>query len=248
MAKSKSKKPKPKSRDNKHKGFRIIITSQNKVLVSVYSTPSKVDAVESFEALLRYNSEVIRFPKKFSSRDHKLVEAKYEILLIESIPPDEKGEVDSNVNYLRNEFGKLTPVKTNTSKGRIYRKEIYFFEEDFWVYGFNNKSDRKDFNFILNELVLLNLEDVKYPTKTIYIYKNKLLIEDDNDLEIVICKNMSDSFRLYMELEEEIKKMKIKTVFFMGEVKDISARIAEEKMMQKTNWKLTKIRRNSTRP
>ena len=248
MTKNKGKKVKPKNRVRKHGFFRIIITSQNKVLVNVYSTLSKVDAIESFEALLRHNSEVIRFPKRFSSRDHKLVEAKYEILLIESIPPDEKGEIDSNVNYLRNEFGKLTPVKTNTPNGRIYRKEVYFFEEDFWVYGFNNKSDRKDFNFILNELVLLNLEDVKYPTKTIYIYKNKLLIEDDNDLEIVICKNTSDSFRLYMELEKEIKKVKNKTIFFMGEVKEVSARIAEDKIMQKTNWKLTKIRRNSTRP
>lgn len=244
----KNKNTKQKNKVNKSRDFRIIITSQNKVLVSVYSTLNKVDAIESFEAILRYNSEVIRFPRRFSSRDHKLVEAKYEILLIESIPTEEKGDENSNVNYLRNEYGKLTPIKTNTSKGRIYRKETYFFEEDFWVYGFNNKSDRKDFNFILNELVLLNLEDVKYPTKTIYIYKNKLLIEDDNDLEIVICKNMSDSFRLYMELEEEIKKMKIKAVFLMGEVKEVSARIAEEKMMQKTSWKLTKIRRNSTRP
>lgn len=237
-----------KKRVNKSRDFRIIITSQNKVLVSVYSTLNKVDAIESFEAILRYNAETIRFPKRFSSRDHKLVDAKYEILLIESIPPDEKGRDDSNVNYLRNEFGKLTPVKTNTPNGRIYRKEPYFFEEDFWVYGYNNKADRKDFNFILNELVLLDLKDVKYPTKTIYIYRNKLLIEDDYDLEMVICKNMSDSFRLYVELEKEVKKIKTKTIFFMGEVKDVSARIAEEKIMQKTNWNITKIRRKSTRP
>lgn len=62
----KNKNTKQKNKVNKSRDFRIIITSQNKVLVSVYSTLNKVDAIESFEAILRYNSEVIRFPRRFS--------------------------------------------------------------------------------------------------------------------------------------------------------------------------------------
>lgn len=38
-------------------------------------------------------------------------------------------------------------------------KHIYYKEESFWVYGFNPKTQRKDFNYILNEIVLAHNND-----------------------------------------------------------------------------------------
>jgi hypothetical protein len=57
--------------------YRIIITSQNKIMVCVFKTLYKKSALIAFEKILRENKKNVRFPIKYSSRDHKLMESKF---------------------------------------------------------------------------------------------------------------------------------------------------------------------------
>lgn len=250
--KKKSSKKKPLKKQNvknikemseKRQNYRIIITSQNKIMICVFNTMYKNSALSAFEKIISENKKTVRFPIRYSSRDHKLMESKYELLLMK-----QKSEGDPGETLLRNEYGQLVPHVSNSSKMVIYKKEEYLFEESFWIYGLNPKSQRKSFDYILNSIVLKDLPKVKYPIKTIIIYKNKLIIQDTDDFEIIICKCENDAARLYTEIEKELIKMKIKSVFFLGVSKDVAKSRLEEKILEKTGWTLEKVRRKSTRP
>ena len=217
-------------------------------MISVYQTLYKKTALAAFNKIIIENNKKVRFPVRYSSRDHKLIPSKYELLLMKT-----KTETDLDNPLLRNEFGKLVPHVSNSTKMIIYQKEEYLFEETFWVYGMNPKSQRKDFNYILNDIVLEDIRSkgllkIKYPIKTILIYKNKLIIEDDNDFEIIMCKCENDATRLYTELKSEVDKLKIKCVFFSGFVKGNNINRWENRISEKTGWPMLKIKRKSTRP
>lgn len=234
-------------KDNKS-FYRIIITSQNKILVCVYKTLYKKSALLAFNKILSENKKKVKFPIRYSSRDHKLIPSKYELLLMKT-----KTNEDDEAPLLRNEFGKLVPHVSNSNKMVIYQKEEYLFEETFWIYGMNPKSQRKDFDYILNDIIVDDLKvngllKARYPVKTILIYKNKLIIEDDDDFEMVICKCENDAARLYTEIKNEISKLKIKCIFFAGFTKGNATTRMETKILDKTGWVITKIRRSSTRP
>jgi len=239
------KKNKIDSRQIKEKKipYRIIITSQNKIMISVFTTFSKKTALVSFTKIVEENRKNIVFPIRYSSRDHKLVESKYEILLLKC-----KEEGEDNFSLLRNDFGKLIPHTTNSQKMTIYKKEEYLMEESFWVYGYSPKSQRKNYTFILNDILLKNLPRVKYPVKTVIIYKNKLIIRTDHDIDIIICKCENDCIRLYNELKKSIDALKLKSIFFNGLILGNAKIRLEELIMSKTGWTIRKIRRTSTRP
>ena len=252
MTKYKKKKKKNKISVTKQKDhnafYRIIITSQNKIMVCVFKTLYKKSAVSAFNKIIIENKKSVKFKVKYSSRDHKLMSSKYEILLMKT-----KTDDDPDSPLHRNEFGKLVPHTCNSNKMIIYKKEEYLFEETFWIYGLNPKSQRRDYFYILNDLIVDELTKngqlkIKYPIKTLIVYRNKLLIESDDDFEIVICKCEEDSARLYTELQNDIKKQKIKSVAFLGFAKDNLEKRIEEKLLEKTGWTLSKIRRKNTRP
>lgn len=159
-----------------------------------------------------------------------------------------KSDTDTTEPLLRNEFGKLVPHVCNSKKMIIYKKDEYLFEETFWVYGMNPKFQRKDFNYILNKMILEGLPNVKYPIKRIVIYRNKLIIEDESDFEMIICKCEDDAARLYTELQHDITKLKVKSVFFSGIAIGSANDRIEKKILDKTGWELFKVRRKSTRP
>ena len=77
---------------------------------------------------------------------------------------------------------------------------------------------------------------------------NKLIIQDDDGFEMVICKCVDDSIRLYNELEIEINKRKLKSVFFAGQAKYAFKKRLIEAIMDKTGWDRFKVARTSTRP
>lgn len=228
---------------DKRENYRIIITSQNKIMICVFKTMYKKSALSAFDKIIKENKKNIRFPVRYSSRDHKLMPSKYELLLMRT-----KNEDETQNPLLRNEYGQLVPHVSNSDKMVIYKKEEYLFEESFWVYGLNPKSQRVDFKYILNDMVLKDLKIVKYPIKTITIYRNKLIIQTDDDIDIIICKCEDDVVRLYTEIEKEINKLKIKSVLFTGIAKGVYNNRIEEKIIEKTGWDLYKIRRKSTRP
>lgn len=228
---------------NKKDFFLIVITSHKKVIEKIYHTTTSPSAFKKFNELIEDNKKNIVFPVKHIANKNisrGMIVADYEILLIKT-----KRENDSCVK-LRNEYGQFVDhVIVDNDKWVIVDKHLYNKEESFWVYGFNPKTQRKDFSFILNDIILVN-NDKNY-FKRVLIFKNKLIIQYDFDIDIVICKNQEDTIRLYNALEEGVKKAKYKNIFFNGIVSNSNKAWAFKLIMDKTGWTKEKIRHSETK-
>ena len=82
------------------------------------------------------------------------------------------------------------------------------------------------------------------------IYKNKLLIEQTNKLDLIICKNHSDCIRLYNTIQEYAQHNKLKYILFNGDWNTTldKRKTIVEKIRNLTHWNDLKIKRSTTRP
>ena len=83
--------------------------------------------------------------------------------------------------------------------------------------------------------------------KQVNYIKNKLLIHQDNDFDIILCKCPSDGKRLYNILLTFADNNKIKNILFTGNSEINSTRVYNQ-IAEKTGWKKNKIYRTVTRP
>ena len=198
------------------------------------------EAYDVFNALKTQDHNVI-FPSNITGI-HQIENSVDEYILIE------KNE-DKTSTLLRNEYGKFVEQTTNKNGWIIIDKFRYKREEEFWVYGYNSKNDRKTFLWIYNNLVMSDLYD-NLDFKRIFLYKNKIVIKNDaNEIELVLCKDESDAVRFYNKTEEWIKRDKIKQVLFMGDYSSISdrRRKLEDELIALTGWTKKKVQmKNNT--
>lgn len=235
--------PTPKTNSIKRETCMILITSHKKNIEKLYQYNIVSKVYKKFNEIIKENEEKIEFPVKYISNKNisrGTIESDYEILLVKI-----KKDGDT-ITQLRNEYGQMVDhIIVDDDKWIIIDKHIYYKEETFWVYGFNPKTQRKDFNFILNQMILLNVNNKNY-FRRVLVFKNKLIIQYDNDIDMVICKNKEDAIRLYNELEIRIKKEKIRNIFFNGMVSKSNRDWMIETIMNKTGWGKQKVVREKT--
>lgn len=245
------KKPGPKPKKTKKVStykhpkwnYKIVITSNRKQIEYVDKYSSLEKAINAFEALKDSNKDII-FPVKFLN-SKTMKEANYEILLLE------KTDGTKQSTKLHNSYGKLVDnIIINNTRWIIFNKTEKLMEETFWVYGYHPKLQRKTFIWIFNNILLNNIEN-KLDILRIILFKNKIIVKkDNNDIEIIICKNESDSIRFYNLLESYCKYEKIKQIFFIGSANKLGEfrnNIIND-IFIKTHWNRKKITRSTTRP
>jgi hypothetical protein len=219
--------------------YHIIITSNGKMLKTLYNCASEMLVNKKFEELVEENKKV-RFPVRYINIG-KLVDANYEIYIIR------RNDGDTKTTKLKDENGKIINFETNNDDWIVYDRENYDKEETFWVYGFHPAFQRKHFNWIYETLISNNVN--KLNLKQILVYRNKLLISTISGLDMVLCKNESDCVRLYNELERECIKNKLKHVYFSGDAYHSSLKKTWfDKMKKLTNWSDLKLSRKNLRP
>lgn len=231
---------KPKVYKYKRCDFKIISALNGKQNGYIGQYFTSEDGYEALRELERKNGEVV-FSRKIINAG-SLKESRDEYLLLKKNRDGLQKDAQ-----LRNKYGKLVEQTTNSNNWVIYDKCPKVVEETFWVYGKCPKSDRKTFVWCYENFVLNKTED-KYEIVRILIYKNKIIFKYDNfELEMVICKNISDSIRFYNLLEEWCKKNK--QVFFIGDYSKISdkRRELEAELIEITGWDKVKIQSPSTR-
>ena len=148
---------------------------------------------------------------------------------------------------LRNEYGKLVEHYTNKHGWSIIDKFRYKKEETFWVWGLDNKSDRKTCSWIYQNMIYENIANVS--VNFILTYKNKLLFRYDNgEFGLVICKTSGDCIILYNILEEKAKKDRIKNFIFIGDFSKLSKsrKKVENEIMEITGWNKKKVQMQNT--
>ena len=219
--------------------FQVILTSNGKRIKTIYSCASEMLVNKKFKELVQEN-KAIRFPVRYINIG-KLVDANYELYIIK------RNDNEERKTKLKDENGKIINFETDDENWIVYDRENYDKEESFWVYGYHPIYQRKDFNWIYENIISNNVS--KYNLKQVFVYQNKLLVSTTYELNMVLCKNPSDCIRLFNELEKECTKNKIKYVLFSGDAYHSKLKKTWfDKIKKLTNWSDTKIRRKSLRP
>ena len=223
--------------------YHIILANHGKQQKDLYYAPTEVEVNKEFKRMLKENEKVV-FPIRWNNEKHVMVEAEHELIIIKY-----KDDNDPDVSKLRDDSGEFINYQSSSDYWIIYDRAPYKIEETFWVYGYHPKLQRKDFNWIFDNFIEKGSED-KYMFKTLQVYKNKLLIDCNGKLDMVICKNKSDCARMYNLIEKMVSKKKYKkNILFMGDVSLSKYKDDWIKRIQDlTHWEKRKITRPSTRP
>lgn len=221
--------------------FKIVTVLNGKQNGYIGSYQTYADAYGKLEELERENASIL-FPRKFLNKG-VISDIKEEYLLLERNRFGDKTD-----NMLRNEFGKFVKQKIVNNNNWIIRDKIKrLVEESFWVYGYDPKIDRKNYNWILENLIFGALEN-SYDIIRIMVYKNKLVIRyDDRPINMVMCKNKSDAIRLYNLISDEVRSKKTKQIVCIGSLNIIceSRRLLEQEIMDLTGWSKRKLQRST---
>lgn len=220
--------------------FQVLITRNRKQYEYLGTFWNLDSAYKRFDKCVEDNKKAVKFPQKTYKIRGNLYNADYEILLIR--------RSDTNVSLLRNEYGEYVENVAHSIYKRavwqIYDKAPYNYEEKFWIYGKHPINDRKDFDYVINE-VILNKADFAFYTRII-AYKKKLIIDRGGDnMDIVICKCKDDCDRLYEAVRKHIKGMKdkklVKKFIFCGESNKSNVKYWTDRLSAFTGWDLSLI-------
>lgn len=226
---------------NKKYIYVIILTNHGKQLKTICNAETDEKIHKKLDKLLKENKKVA-FPIQFNNHKHVMVEAQYELVIIKC-----KQDGDDDVNKVKNEYGEYVDYETNDEDWIVVDRANYNIEETFWVYGYHPKLQRKTFEWVFENMISKDGKD-KYAFKTIQVFHNKILIESNGKLDMVICKNKQDSIRFYNLVETWCKKKKLKYIMFMGDIGKSSHKSEWiEKIKNLTHWNSKKICRASTR-
>lgn len=252
-----NEKPKPKKRRKRKSGrrkknkvnktrlkriYHILLVNHGKQLRDLYWTYSEQIIYKKLHELLDEAKKVV-FPVNWNNEKHVMVRSEYELVIIK------QREFDENpVTKIKNDYGEFINYESSNDKWIIYDRAPYPIEESFWVYGYHPKLQRKSFMWIFETFIEKEAKD-KYMFKSVQVYLNKVLIECNGKLEMVICKTRQDAIRMYNMIEELCKKKKYKYVGFMGDASNGKyVKYWVERIHELTNWPRLKISRSSTRP
>lgn len=230
------------ARRNKRKIYSIILVNHGKQLKTIFSDTTEIKIYKKFNELLKENKK-ISFPVQYNSLIHEMVESEYELVIIKC-----KELGDEDVNKIKDEYGKFANYESSDEDWIVIDRANYNIEETFWVYGYHPLLQRKNFDWIFDNIIAKDGND-KYTFKTIQIYLNKILIECNGKLDLVICKNKNDAIRFYNTLEKRCSEKKMKYILFMGDIAHSKHKSNwMDKIQELTHWNRKKIKRNSTLP
>lgn len=228
-------------RRNKVKIYSIIHVNHGRRKSTICSEKTEAKIYKRFNALLKESENVV-FPMRYNNEKHVMVESEHELMIIKC-----KELGDNAVNKIRDDTGKFVNYESSDEDWIIIDRAKYEIEETFWVYGYHPKLQRKTFEWVFDEFIK-NGANNKYMFKTVILYFNKILIECNGKLEMVLCKNKQDSIRFYNLLEEWCRKKKLKYVLFMGDIATSTHKSYWiQRIMDLTGWNKKKATRTSTR-
>ena len=218
--------------------YKIMLCSNGKKYFTVGEYRTSEEAYEAFNNQ-RWISKSVVFPRMVRVNEEFSISVD-ECVLIE--------KTDSGPTKLRNEYGKLIEHKTNLEGWEIIDKFRNNVEETFWVFGFDNKADRKTFMWIYDNLIIGDGFG-PYEFRRILTYLNKVLIRyDDGSLRMIICKSESDAVTFYNKLQEMSKKDGYGQLIFIGDRSALTPewKKLEKELMELTGWTVKKLSMKNT--
>lgn len=213
--------------------YKIIITSNGKKKRIIDKSNNISKLKKKYFSLVDKNK--VLFPKQTSAY-LKTKPVKYEIILMKKWEEGDTPYID------RDEMGRTIEIEDNNKKWTIIEKNIYKYEEKFTVYG---SSKRLTAIEIIKHILM---RKHKTPImKQINYVENKLLIHQDNDFDIILCKCPSDAKKLYSTLKEFVDNNNVTHTLFTGSI-NLNKKDTYNMIVEKTGWDKNKVYRKVTRP
>lgn len=217
--------------------YRVILLSNGVYKKTLHRCKTRETAFINYHMLREENN--VLYPKKFIN-SHGIKPVKYQICVTK---PTEEGDT---FRILRDDYGKLY-TEQPLGDWTILASDEYQVEETFHIYGYESKNgERPTIKEVIKRL-MINAHSKK-ATKQIIVVYNKLIIYNEEQFDMIICKNLEDAQRLHHTLAKIAKKQKIKSLLFMGTASAATISRMYDLIHDKTGWSYIKIRRTSTRP
>lgn len=216
--------------------YRVILIYNGQYKKTLHKSKTRETSFINYRSLIDNNK--VLYPKRFLNTV-KIKPVKYEICITKET---EEGDV---FRILRDDYGKLYTEKP-IGDWTILTSEEWLVEETFYLFGRDSKKERVGISEIVRRL-MIDAHSKKTVKQIIVVY-NKLIIHNENQFDMVICKNLVDAQRLHHTLAKVAKKQKIKSLMFMGTASPATISKMYDMIHEETGWPFTKIRRTSTRP
>ncbi len=217
--------------------YRVILTTNGKYKKTLHKCKTKETSFMKYHSLINEN-QLVKFPKKYVNTK-RIKRVNFKICVVK---PTESTDV---FRTIRDNFGKLY-VENPIGDWTILASEDYQIEEKFWLFGNNQYSDRPTIDEIFKRLMSGAFKHKM--VKQVIVVHNKLIIYNEDQFDMVICKCLGDAQRLHHTLQKLSKKQKVKSLMFMGTATPATIGVMYDIIQGKTGWPITKIRRTTTRP
>lgn len=217
--------------------YRVVLTCNGKYKKTLHKSKTRETCFTNYHRLIDENKSV-KFPKRFVNTK-KIKPIKYEICVTKPTTPDD------TFRTIRNDYGK-TYVEKPLGDWTILDSNEYNIEEKFWIFGYDSKGNRPIIDDVVKKLFVGAYK--KNMVKQVIVVYNKLIIYNEEQFDMIICKCLEDAQRLHHTLAKIAKKQKIKNLLFMGTASQATISIMYDIIKEKTGWPIIKIRRTSTRP
>lgn len=217
--------------------YRVILTCNGEYKKTLHRSKTKETCFINYHKLIDKNKSV-KFPKKFVNTK-QIKPVKYEVCVTKPTTPDDV------FRTIRDEYGK-THIEKPIGDWTILASNEYNLEERFWIFGYDSKLNRPTVDDVVKKL-LANVRK-KNLNKQIIVVHNKLIIYNEEQFDMVLCKCLEDAQRLHHTLAKIAKKQKINNILFMGTASQATISRMYDLIKEKTGWSSLKIRRTSTRP
>ena len=213
--------------------YRIIITSNGKKKKIVHESEHLSSTQRKYFSLKDKN--VVLCPRQTSAY-LKTKPIEYEIILMK------KWEENDLPFVGRDGMGRTIEIEDKKKKWTILYKSPYYYEEKFTVFGFKSRLTSIE---IIKSILLKRHTNIL--VKQVNYIENKLLIHQNNDFDIVLCKCPSDAKRLFETLRKFITENNIKHFMFTGKI-ELGKTETYKMIVEKTGWDKNKVYRRVTRP
>lgn len=217
--------------------YRVILTKNGEYKKTFHRCKKRKTAFKHYHTI-KGGNEVL-FPKKFINYNG-IKPVEYALYVVKD------HEKDDDLRVLRDEYGRLYTEEVLFDKWTALASCPYNLEENFYVYGYNPIHERLDAKEIIDKIVKGSNNAVNL--KQIVVVHNKLIIYNENQFDMVICKCKKDAQRLHHLLKKIAKENKYKNLLFFGTAQDIAISQMYDVIYENTDWSMRKIRRTSTRP
>jgi len=204
--------------------YRVILMSNGEYKKTLHKCKTRLTAFLNFHKIKEANK--VLFPKRFINT-HTIKPVRYQLCVTK---PTQNEDI---FRTLRDDYGKLYTEKP-IGDWTILHSEPYDLEETFWIYGSNSKADRPTIAEVIK--LIMKGAHAKKMVKQIIVVHNKLIIYNEDQFDMVICKNLLDAQRLHHTIAKIAKKQKIKSLLFMGTATKATRGRLYDLIHEKTKW------------